>query len=137
MRDRQTGRAGAGDLAFELGHFDERGRDVEDRLVADLPHVDVEGVSHRPAAVVVGAECGIRVVLPLEKILREPPVRLSALDHVRAWRKRRLADFYGGGRLSNFNPLHAEDADELGRLRHLALCRNHVPERRGRAPLFH
>ena len=104
-----------------------RRRDVEDGLVLDLLHVDQHRQPHRPAAVVVGrAGSGSGIALLLEQVLRQAAVRLIALDDVRSRPETSPSPILISlGRQADLDPLHAQDVDELGDARHVALHGNH------------
>ncbi len=130
VRDRQSRGAPAGDDALQRHGPHGGRRDVEDGLVVDFLHLRLHRQPHGPAAVVVGAQLGVRIVLALEEVLGEAAIRLVALDHVRAGRIRPAAQRELAGGAPDFDLLHPQDVDELRDTRHVALHGNDVAERR-------
>ena len=125
-----------GDRPLDRDCRHRRDRHLQDGGVGDLLDVHPHQQAHRPAAVVVGCQPGVRVDLFLEQVLREPPIRLVALDDVGAGRVGGAVDLELGRRPADLDPLDAQDAEQFGDARHVALHGDDEAERRLRAPFL-
>ena len=113
-------------------------RRLEDLGVVDGDDVDPEHQAHRPAGVVVGPETVVGERLVPEQDLRQPEVRLAALDDVRAGRVGVVAEGEGVAGAADLDTLDAQQVDERRHPRHVALPgRDDEAVRRVRLALRH
>jgi hypothetical protein len=130
VRDRDAGRACAGETSLRHGRRHRRDLRLQDRRIGHRHHVHVERVAHRPAAVVVRLQARVGIVLLLEQVLREAAIRLVALDHVRTRGIRLVAHLHGLVGHTDFDALDAQHVHHFGGARHVALHRDDVAVRR-------
>ena len=117
--------------AGDPGQLDGLDRRVQNRRVLDGDHFGPQHQSHRPAGVVVGPQAVVGELLVAQQDLREPEVRLAALDDVGTGRVGVVAERQRPVRAPDLDALDAQQVDEGRHPRHVALtARNDEAVRR-------
>ena len=111
-------------LRYRDGH--RRGRHGEQRGVRHFDHIHHHREAHGPAAVIVGTEPRVRILLPLEQVLGQPAIGLIPLDEVRSRGIAHGIDFERLPGDADFDPLSPENVHQFGRPGHVPLDRDDV-----------